>query len=68
MSTETLNSQKLDLISWITELEDENILNQIKKIQEENISIPQWQQEEVLNRLNESKEEDYVAWEKYKRK
>lgn len=64
MSTETLNSQKLDLISWITELDDENILNQIKKIQEENISIPQWQQEEVLNRLNESKEEDYVVWER----
>jgi hypothetical protein len=56
MKTHDLQTEKLDLISWITQLQDISIIEKLKKLRAKNAStdiiIPQWQQEEVNKRLS----------------
>jgi hypothetical protein len=56
MKTHDLQTEKLDLISWITQLQDISLIEKLKKLRAKNAStdiiIPQWQQEEVNKRLS----------------
>lgn len=56
MKTHDLQTEKLDLISWITQLQDISLIEKLKKLRVKNAStdiiIPQWQQEEVNKRLS----------------
>ncbi len=51
MNIPELQADKLDLIAWITKTEDPDLIEKLKRIQKENIKIPQWQIEEVNKRL-----------------
>lgn len=48
MSALNLEHDKLDLISWIVELQDTKLIQKLKEFQaENNDNIPQWQKDEV---------------------
>lgn len=66
MNSQSLQNEKLNLISWISQMEDENLIHRLKTIREENISIPKKQMEEVLRRIENTKPEEYKTWEEVK--
>lgn len=49
MDTLKLEQDKLNLISWIAELKDINLINKLKEFQIKN-DIPQWQKDELDKR------------------
>jgi hypothetical protein len=67
MDAQDLHSNKLNLINWITRLQDASILNELMKIQSRNeenvdIKVPRWHQEKVLNRIKSTKTEEYIPF------
>ena len=66
MKTHNIQQDKLNLIAWISQLQDEAVINKLKNIQIDNIEIPKWQQDIVEERLKAAKPDDYVDWEKVK--
>jgi len=51
MNTQDIQTDKLSLITWITQLQDISLIRKLKNIQTDNIEIPKWQIEEVNKRL-----------------
>lgn len=51
MSTQEIQSNKLKLIHWITELQDANLLEMLLAFQTENNDLPKWQKDELDKRL-----------------
>lgn len=63
MDTLKLEQDKLNLISWIAELEDIKLIQKLKEFQAKNSSdIPQWQKDIVLERIDTANKEDYISW------
>lgn len=73
MTTSDLQAEKLDLISWITQLQDSSLIEKLKKLRHKNspdtISIPEWQQDEVKKRLNSIKKGEHTtrSWDEAKK-
>ena len=45
-----------------------NYVNSVEQVDEEqDFEVPEWQQKIVLDRINTSKPEDYVAWKDFKK-
>ena len=66
MNTHDLHADKLDLIGWIYSLKDSRLINELKKIKsKDNVTndIPEWQKKIVRNRIETTKQEDYLSWE-----
>ncbi len=63
MNIQSINSEKINLINWITNLQDSSMLAKIKELylSSEEV-IPQWQQDIVLERIKNTPREDYVSW------
>ena len=60
---QNINSDKINLINWIANLEDVSMLSKIKDLYlNSNGVIPEWQQEIVLSRLKDVPKEQYVSW------
>ena len=53
MNIQDIQTDKLSLITWITQLQDISLIRKLKNIQTDNIEIPQWQIEEVNKRLKD---------------
>ncbi|MBI9037480.1 MAG: addiction module protein [Bacteroidales bacterium] len=53
MNIQDIQTDKLSLITWITQLQDISLIRKLKNLQADNIDIPQWQKEEVNKRLKE---------------
>ena len=64
MSTNDIHLEKLDLISWISQLQDISLIEKLKKLRtkNENIEIPEWQKDVVRERIKNTKQEDYLSW------
>ena len=52
MSNQQIQDNKLQLIHWITELEDAKLIEALMEFQVKNNDIPQWQRDEV-DRISE---------------
>lgn len=55
MSTLNLDHNKLDLIYWISELEDVNLIKKLKQIKSSS-DLPQWQKDELDKRMKNYEE------------
>ena len=68
MNVQQLQADKLSLINWISQLQDVSLISKLKNIQEDNFEIPQWQQDEVTERIKTTKSEKFynkvVKWKK----
>lgn len=62
MSSQEIQRNKLQLIQWITEIEDSKLLDKLIEFQSKNIDIPQWQKDIVLDRIKSAEPEDYISW------
>jgi len=59
-----LQEEKLTLIHWISQIQDVSLITKLRYIQKSNSEeIPQWQQDLVLERVKDSRPEDYISWE-----
>jgi len=59
-----LQEEKLTLIHWISQIQDVSLITKLRYIQKSNSEeIPQWQQDLVLERMKDSRPEDYISWE-----
>ena len=59
-----LQEEKLTLIHWISQIQDVSLITKLRYIQKSNSEeIPQWQQDLVLERMKDSRLEDYISWE-----
>lgn len=64
MDTLEIQAEKLTLINWISQLQDVTLIAELRRIQKSvTVEIPQWQQDIVLDRIKNSKPEDYISWE-----
>ena len=67
MNTQDLQAEKLDLISWITQLQDISLIEKLKKIRKKSdtsdFTVPEWQKNIVRERIKNTKEQDYLSWE-----
>ena len=65
MKTYDLKAEKLDLITWIAQLQDVSLIETLKMLKRKGnkvgFEIPNWQQEEVLDRLSELKRNPETA-------
>ena len=68
MNAQNINSEKINWINWITNLQDDITIEKIRALYSNTDSIPQWQKEEVLNRIANAKEENYTSWSEAKTK
>lgn len=67
MNTENIQSEKLELINWISQLQDVSLIEKLKKLYLKNkAEVPQWQQDIIMARLKDTKEEDYISLEELK--
>ena len=55
MKTQETYLEKLELINWISQLQDFSLLEQLSKLKKDNTVIPQWQKDEVLKRMKDYK-------------
>lgn len=56
MDTQQLQNDKLNIIHWISELQDYSVVEKIKAIMSKNKDeIPQWQKDILDKRLNDYK-------------
>ena len=62
MNIASTQNDKLDIIRWITQLQDTTIITRIKSIQYEDESVPQWQQDIVIERIESATQADYIPW------
>ena len=66
-----VQAEKILLAKLILETENETVLSKIKEIfmaDKSNYDIPEWHKETVLNRVSDTKPEEYIPWEKAKKK
>ena len=68
MTVQELQSEKLELINWIANLEDIDTISRLRSIQNESDEIPQWQQDLVLERIANAKPEDFIPWEEARKR
>ncbi len=61
MNTQSINSEKIHLINWITNLQDNSMIERLKELYLSADSIPQWQKNEVLNRIESTPRESYLS-------
>ena len=65
MSAQDLPIDKINLINWITRLQDASIIARLKKIQleEDNAetTVPEWQKEIVRERISNTSKKDYLS-------
>ena len=66
MKAQDIQTEKLDLITWITQLQDISLIEELKKIRAKNATadfiIPEWQKKIVRDRIKNTKQEDYLSW------
>ena len=55
MSATDLYKEKLEIINWISELEDIALIKKIKDLKQDANYIPQWQKDEVQDIIPEYK-------------
>ena len=67
MNLQEIQSDKLSLITWISQMQDITLINKLKGIQAENIDVPQWHKDIVLERMRTAQPEDYIPWENAKK-
>jgi len=48
-------------------MQDITLINKLKDIQVENMDVPQWHKDIVLERMRTSQPEDYIPWENAKK-
>ncbi len=51
MDIQNLQNEKLELITWISQLQDFSVIEKLKSIQSKSQEIPQWQKDEIDRRL-----------------
>ena len=67
MNTQEIQAKKLNLINWISQLQDVSLIDKLKNIQEEYFEVPQWQKDIVRERIENSTDEDYIPWDEAKK-
>ena len=67
MNLQEIQSDKLSLITWISQMQDITLINRLKGIQTENMDVPQWHKDIVLERMRTAQPEDYIPWENAKK-
>lgn len=69
MDAQNINSEKINLINWITNLQDSSTLERLKEIYLNTTdAIPQWQKDEVLKRVATTPREAYLSEEDFESK
>lgn len=68
MKTEDLQADKLNLINWISQLDDIKTIKELKQIQSEKNIIAERQKSIVRDRIKNTKTEDYQSWEEIEQK
>ena len=68
MNTQNINTEKINLINWITNLQDSSMIERLKELYLSNDTIPQWQKDEVLRRVETTPREDYLSEEDFESK
>lgn len=66
MNTQDLLIEKLNLITWITQLQDSSLIEKLKSLRAKNDSsteVSDWEKQMVRDRIKNTKAEDYVSWE-----
>ncbi len=60
-----IQSDKLDLINWITSIENPEIIEQLKFVKHDNFEIPEWQKNIVRERIKKNKHnpDNYITLE-----
>lgn len=69
MNMQELEHKKLNLIAWIAQIQDIDIINKLLKMQTKNNDIPQWQKD-VLDKRMEAIEKGTMkmrSWEEAKK-
>lgn len=65
MDNSNIQADKIDLINWITRLQDASVLSELKQIQAQQDSsslvVPEWHQEKVMNRIKNASSDDYIS-------
>ncbi len=62
MSRYDIQSEKLSLISWISQLSDDGIIKHLRAIQKDNTPAEQWQKKVVRKRIKTTDEKSYLTW------
>lgn len=66
-----IQAEKIRLAKLVLETDNETVLSKIKEIflsDKSDLDIPEWHKEIVLGRVAEAKPEDYIPWDKAKKK
>ena len=67
MNSQDIQAEKLDLITWITQLQDISLIEKLKKLRAKNdtadFTVPEWQKNIVRDRIKNTKPEDSLSWE-----
>lgn len=67
MNTQDIQAEKLDLINWITQLQDISIIEKLKQLRSKNkttdYTVPEWQKNIVRERIENTNPDDYISWE-----
>ena len=67
MKAQDIPTEKQSLITWITQLQDITVIEELKEIRLKNDTadpiIPEWQRQLVRDRIKNTKPEDYKSWE-----
>jgi hypothetical protein len=57
-----IQAEKLNLIAWISQLQDTSLITKLKSIQADEAAVPEWQKDIVRDRIKDGKPEDMVPW------
>lgn len=68
MDAQNINSEKINLINWITNLQDSSMIERLKELYLSTDTIPQWQKDEVLKRVATTPREAYLSEEDFESK
>jgi len=66
MSYSEIQDEKLALIQWITQLDNERVLQKLIDIRNTESVIPEWHKEQVFERLKTAGTQDYLTWDSAK--
>ena len=66
MEVTDIQTKKLNLITWISQLQDVSLIEKLENLQEE-FEVPQWHKDIVLERIKTAKPEDYIPWSEAKK-
>lgn len=70
MNAQDLKIEKLNLITWIAQLQDSTLIEKLKNFRAKNdnsIEVSDWEKQTVRDRIKNTKAEDYVSWEDIER-